>query len=131
MAGIGSLALPAGDNQFSGDGIVSQLIVPVGRKLGEHASIGSQLMAEWPTGNGNRQFLWGGTVVFATTLSVRSAAFFELALEVPGGSGPHGFLHSGFTYLIGPRLQIDFHGGTELTGSAPDFFLGTGISVLR
>jgi hypothetical protein len=57
------------------------------------------------------------------------AAFFEAAFTVPEQATTLVLFHAGATYLMTPNLQMDAHGGVGLTDTAPDYFLGVGISV--
>jgi hypothetical protein len=129
MATIISLSLPTGEDPFGSDEFDPELIQTLGRELSGPWSIGSQLMVSWPSEEGDRVFLWGGTIVIGTSVSELWGAFIEVAFTVPETGTTAVLLHNGYTYLYMSGLQFDLHGGIGLSDSAPDLFLGSGISL--
>jgi hypothetical protein len=71
------------------------------------------------------------TVAAGFDLSPRLALFVELFGDLPGSDvdpAAHSF-DAGITWLVTPRVQLDLSGGVGLDGPAPDWFVGTGVSL--
>ncbi len=133
LAGIVSVSLPTGGAGFSSDDWDRAVIIATARGLGGSWSLGSQVFAESATRVGDREFFWGGTVVFGASLGSQSAtgAFLELAATFPEEGVASVSIHHGYTHLLTKTLQLDIHGGAGLTESAPDLFIGAGTSFRR
>ena len=133
LASIVSVSLPTGDAGFSSDDWDPALLIAAARDLGGAWSLGSQVFAESVTRVGDREFVWGGTVVFGATVGSQSATggFLELAATFPEEGIASVSIHHGYTHLLTETLQLDIHGGAGLTESAPDLFIGAGMSFRR
>ncbi|UCG51114.1 MAG: transporter [Candidatus Latescibacterota bacterium] len=131
IASIVSVSIPNKGAEFSSDDWDPELIVAVGRDLIADWSLGSQVSAVWTTSDGDREFVGGGTVVLGTSFGGRSVTgvFVEVAAVLPEEGTAPVFLHHGYTHLLAETLQLDLHGGFGLTGSAPDLFIGAGMSI--
>lgn len=133
LAGIVTASMPTGDEEFTSDEWDPGVILAAGRDLNDKWSLGSQLFAESVSGLEERVFFWGGTVVIGRSLGMQSTtgAFLELAATIPEEGDESVSIHHGYTHLLTETLQLDIHGGTGLTDSASDLFLGAGMSYRK
>lgn len=128
LAVIGSASMPLGDDDFSSGKVDPTIILTTGRALDERFSVGGQAVASWPTLGDSREFEWGGTLVVSSALGAQTGAFVELAATVPEvGSAPI-VGHAGLVYAVSDSFQLDLHAGVGLTDTAPEAFLGIGLS---
>ncbi|MFQ5605489.1 MAG: transporter [bacterium] len=128
LAGILTLSLPSGHDDLTSDTVDPELIIVAGRELNAAWSLGTQLVLASASEDDHRRFVWGGTVVLSTSLSDKIGSFGELAVTIPEEGTAFVLLHHGYSYLVNSTLQLDLHGGVGFTDSAPDFFLGAGLS---
>lgn len=128
LAGILTTTVPTGEESFTSDGWDPSLIVAAGRDLDDRWSLGAQVAVESASGPLERETLFGATLVLGAGLGERTGAFLEVAAIVPESGTAPLVLHHGYTHLLTPVLQFDVHGGLGLTDTAPDVFLGAGLS---
>lgn len=130
LAGIFTVSVPTGDDAFTSDDWDPQFILAAGRDLNERWSLGTQVSLESASAGGERETVGGATAVLGMGLDEegRTGAFLELAAILPeSGTAPLA-LHTGLTRLLQDTLQIDVHGGLGLSDTAPDVFVGAGVS---
>lgn len=130
LAAIATLSLPTGEDELTSDAVDPEFILVASRDLNKSLSVGVQFTAAGPTNNDDRDFEWGGTLVFGKSINQRWGGFAELAAIVPESGTAPILAHHGYTYQPRSNLQIDVHGGIGLSSSAPDFFVGGGFSVI-
>lgn len=130
LAVIATTTVPIGDDQFSSDEFDPSLIFTAGRAIDETFSVGGQIVAALPTVGSDRELEWGLTWVIGAALAPQTGGFVELAATIPeeGTSAVVG--HTGIVHQVTDRLQIDIHGGIGLSDTAPDAFIGAGVSAL-
>ncbi len=114
-----------GDDAFTSDESDPGVILTAGRDLGDSWSIGSQLSADWVSGADERSLFWAGA------LGGPWGSFAEVAFTIPEEGDTATLIHGSATYLVTPNVQIDLHGGVGAMDTAPDFFVGAGVSVRR
>lgn len=131
IAAIATISLPTGEGRYTSDAVDPEIILAFARELGGGWSMGTQVSAGFPTSGGERSFIFGGTYVVSTAISAKWSTFYEIAFTVPEEDTAPVMLHTGYAYLISSTLQFDIHGGTGLTNTAPNFFLGAGLSVKK
>ena len=133
VASVVTVSLPTGETGFTSGGLDPSVILTAGRAIGGTWSVGSQIFGELSKAGNEREFTWGGTLVFGTSLGRESGTgtFFELAATVPEAGGTEVSVHHGYTHLLSQTLQVDVHGGFGLTESAPDVFIGAGLVFRR
>ena len=129
LAGILTVSIPTGDKAYSSDGIDPSMIIAAGIDLSESWSFGTQISAGYPSERDQRAFEWGGTLVLGRSLTDRSGAFFEIAAVVPETGTAAISFHTGFVVLLSTDVQFDVHGGTGLSDTAPDVFIGAGLAA--
>ena len=72
-------------------------------------------------------WIYGGTLVLGLGVSEKVGTFFELAAEKPDDIDALVFLHHGWTWSVGPTLQLDAHIAAGLSETAPDWLVGIGV----
>jgi hypothetical protein len=70
------------------------------------------------------------TAALGVALNEKVGAFIELFGALPDGSAESSF-DGGLTWLVGPALQLDLYAGVGLSSTAPDSFVGFGLSWRR
>ena len=133
LATVFTMSVPTGKAGFSSDGWDPCVILTTGGGIGGSWSLGSQLSGELVTNMGDREFIWGGTLVLGTSIGSQgtTGTFFEVAATVPEEGTAAVSVHHGYTHLVTRTLQLDLHGGFGLTESAPDLFIGAGMTIRR
>lgn len=126
MAVLGALSLPTGGDNFTSDTIDPSAIFTAGRSLNDRLSFATQARGAI-VGNDNAAVL-EATAVFAYAIQQDLSGFAELATRFQDNVDTGVTLHTGVTSLIQELLQVDVHLGFGLTDTAPDFFVGAGIS---
>lgn len=128
VAAIAVTSIPVGDDTIGSMQFEPLVIVAVGTDVGV-VSVGSQVEGAWD--GDSESVLFGGTFVLGTALGSGVGAFVESALsQEPSGTAAL-TLHSGLTYAAAHLVQIDLHFGAGLTETAPDVFVGVGLSLRR
>ena len=117
LAAIATVLVPVGDRTQSG-----------GRLDPARLGLGAQAGATWDTAAGHLDL--AATLVAGADLTERFGAFLELAADGLQDD-PALVLHHGYTYGLGPDVQVDVHAGVGLTDAAPDVLVGVGLSVRR
>jgi len=133
LAGILTVSTPTGDDGFTSDGWDPQFILAAGRDLNARWSLGAQVSLESASTDEERVTFGGATLVLGSSLDDegRTGAFLELAAILPESGTAPLTLHHGYTRLLSDTLQIDLHGGVGLSDTAPDAFVGAGVSFRR
>lgn len=109
------------------DGTAANVILAGGRDLGSAWSLGAQIDATWVSRPD--EWTFGYTTVLGLALSDAVGAFAEVAVR-PVEEGPRAVLaHHGYTFLLGPTVQLDLHGAVGLSDAAPDVLVGIGLST--
>jgi hypothetical protein len=129
VAAIGMLTLPTGDDDLTSDEADPALALVASRDVAEGWSVAAQIVAAWPTTDGERDLETVLTVVAGVDLGERTGAFLEVAATNPAAGGSEVLLHSGCTFQAGRAWQVDVHVGGGLTESAPDFLVGAGLAA--
>ncbi len=133
LAGILTTSVPTGADEFTSNAWDPQLILAAGRDLNERWSLGAQVSVESASAGDERETIGGATLVLGTALGEtgRTGTFLEIAAILPESGTSPLVLHHGYTYLLEENLQLDLHGGFGLSETAPDMFVGAGVSYRR
>ncbi len=135
-----SISLPVGEDNFTSDRFDPSFRLSVGHDLADNLSLGYNLGIEWDSAldesgndrNTGSDFIYTLVLGFGDVASKpRLGAFVELFGEIPASADgtPRHSLDGGFTYLFRPSVQFDIFGGIGLSDDAPDWFIGSGLSV--
>jgi hypothetical protein len=119
-----------GIDDVSGD-TAFELIFAWSRDLDDRWSLGGIAGPVWDEMDGEGEDVVVATVALGTSVNDRIGAFLEWAAEFASrsdGDDTH-LAHHGYTLAMGPRAQLDLHGGVGLTDESPDWFLGAGFAV--
>jgi hypothetical protein len=129
LAGLVTLWLPTGEDLFTSDAVDPSLVAAAGRNLGDTWSIGGQLSADWISETDDRSFILSGTLVLGKSVGESWGGFIETGVWVPEGISTDVQFQVGGTYLMTPNVQLDLRGGVGATDTAPDHFVGAGVSA--
>lgn len=128
VGAIGEVLVPVGSASQSSRRLDPALVVTAARSLPGGAEVGAQVGATADlTG---RRVTLAATLVGGVAVAERTGAFLELAADGLDAR-PGLVLHTGATHRLAPLVQVDLHGGVGLTGTAPAFLVGAGLSVRR
>lgn len=129
---IGEMGLPTGDGLFSQDDVSPRGIVSASWDLGEGFGLVVNGALGSFGGDGDRFGLGSAAVALEIPIAENVGAFVEYFGLYPwsGGGTPEHYVDGGFTFLVGPRLQLDVNAGVGLNDAAGDFFVGAGIAIL-
>ncbi len=128
LAAIATVLVPLGDRTQSSGRLDPALVLTASRDLAPGLGLGAQAGATWDTAAERLDL--AATLVGGADLTERLGAFLELAADGLQDD-PAVLLHHGYTYGIGPDVQVDVHAGVGLTEAAPDVLVGVGLSVRR
>jgi hypothetical protein len=128
LAAIATVLVPIGDSTLSPGGLDPALVLTASRDLSPTLSLGTQAGATWDTAADRLDL--AATLVVGTELTERLGTFLELAAGALQDE-PALLLHHGYTYGLGPDVQVDVHAAVGLTAGAPDFLLGAGVAFRR
>lgn len=124
---LGAATLPTGDEVYGADGTNLTLALATGLATEGSFSMGNQLALTKAAGRDGLGV--EGTTVFGLAISDRVAAFAEVALSSVEPGRQNLLLHHGYSFLVGPTLQVDIHGGLGLDERSADGFAGVGLSI--
>jgi hypothetical protein len=135
LAVIAGLGLPSGAEELTDSRVVPAFAFSFAHTLSERFSLGYNLGALWLTQTDDQGYestavtgLW--TVALGIGITERWGAFVEAfgnpVISALGESSSS--LDGGFTYLVRPNVQLDLTGGFGLSGDAPEWFAGLGVS---
>lgn len=120
--GIGQVA----SSPYSATGIAPDFRFLFSNTINEKLSIGYNLGAYWnhdsPAANGIY------TIAAAYSLTNKLGGFAEFFGSYNAESSPSHSFDGGLTYLISEDFQLDASAGVGISRSAPDFFIGGGLS---
>lgn len=126
IALIGSLLLPVGSQHFKPRDFAPGFRFTLAHSLGESASAGVNIGAEWD-GDGGR-----GTSVYTATVGFdlweNWGAFAEVFGEMNPDYSPVHLFDAGVTFKLAPNLQFDASFAIPITKTGPDHFAGMGVS---
>jgi hypothetical protein len=135
MALLGTLNFPTGAEEFTESRLLPELRMAFSNTLTERLSLGYNVGAFWFTEeeeNGTERTsanaIW--SVSLGIGITERLTGFVEAlgnpVLSALGSSSAA--VDGGLTYLVRPNVQLDLYGGSGLSGDAPDWFVGLGVS---
>jgi hypothetical protein len=135
LALLGHLTLPAGADDFNSPRADPSLRLNGAHDLSSGIGLGWNVgyeAASFEDARGDVHTLgrWIYTVAAGFDLADEWGAFVELFGDFPA-SDPEPAAHSldaGVTWLVAPRVQLDFAAGVGLNDAAPDWFVGAGVS---
>lgn len=110
------------------------LIVPFAVELGRGWSAGAQSQVEWvedPDGGVDTELVH--SLVVGRELGERLGVYLEFFTRVPVQEPGdwQGMVDAGFTYALGPNVQLDLGCDVGVTGAAPDVRPFLGLTVRR
>ncbi|PIQ63741.1 MAG: hypothetical protein COV99_01545 [Bacteroidetes bacterium CG12_big_fil_rev_8_21_14_0_65_60_17] len=126
MAVIGTLSLPTGSDNFTSDTIDPSAIFVASRDISDRLSFATQ--ARGAIEGDDNDAVLEATAVFGYALRENLGGFAEIATRFQDNVDTGVTLHTGVSSLIKELLQVDVHLGFGLTDTAPDFFIGAGLS---
>ncbi len=126
MAFIFSLSLPVFDNRYKTSYIGSEFRLAMAHTLGDRFSLSCNLGGAWDGDEPNVIGLY--TLALGASIVNRLGVFAEVYGFLPQKSEPDHRFDAGFTFLIAKNIQADVSGGFGISKSAPDYFIGAGIS---
>lgn len=124
---IASMGLPTGDEHVSANRLIPGLILAAGRDLSDAWTVGTQgSVARSEAGGG---IVLASTLVVGRTLAPGLGAFLEVAAEREPNAPAIKGVHTGFTVLLSPLLQLDIHATRELGRAGGAHAVGLGLST--
>ena len=94
--------------------------------ISKHQTLSYNLGSEWDGFMAEPTFIY--TLASGFSFSDKLGGYIELYGFAPQKQAASHSWDAGFTYLINNDVQLDVHGGSEVTRNAPDYFIGGGIS---
>jgi len=133
MAIIPQANLPTGSRAFTSNNIEPGLNWIYGWEINDFISTaGSTQGNRRIDANGSAFFEVAQSWTIAYSLTDELGAYTEWFAIIPNGANSARTQHTfngGFTYLLSDDVQFDIRGGVGLNSAAPDYFLGTGLSI--
>ena len=135
IAVLAGFSLPSGTEEFTDGRVVPAFSFAFANTLTERLSLGYNLGAfvlteEDDSGDKTTSFQGLWTVALGIGITDRWGAFIECfgnpVISALGSSSSS--FDGGFTYLVRPNVQLDLFGGFGLSGDAPEWFAGLGVS---
>lgn len=124
---LASLSIPVFDNAFKTQHLGAEVRLALANTLTEKLGVSYNIGAEWD-GEDNTNPTGLYTLAFGLGINNNLSAFAEVYGFLRNGSEPDHRLDGGFTYLLAKNVQADISGGIGITETAPDFFIGAGVS---
>jgi hypothetical protein len=135
IAVIGEIGIPSGAEELTDSEVVPAFIFAFSNTLNDRLSLGYNLGALWlEEEDESGESKTTATAIWSVALGIgvgeKLGAFVELfGNPILSGAGESSSsFDGGFTYLVRPNVQLDAFAGTGLSGDAPDWFAGLGIS---
>lgn len=128
---IPGITLPTGHRAFSDRHAVPETLLCLEQDFAGRMSWAAMLGFSYPQENGRRNLTYHQTLVLGYELNKRWGTFLEYAGIFPRRGDSQHLLHTGFTYALDARSQLDFHFGFGLSKTAPGYFIGAGYAVKR
>jgi hypothetical protein len=135
VALIGTLLVPVGEPDVRAPGVDPEVRAAVAHDLGSGFSLGYNLGARWLTlgdATGAESMHTEGLYTVALGRGFdRVGVFVEAfgALTLSDETASRHAVDGGVTFALFPNVQLDASVGTGLTSSAPDWFVGLGVSA--
>jgi hypothetical protein len=135
MAVLATLNFPTGAEEFTESRLLPELRMAFANTLTERLSLGYNVGAFWfgeeqedGTERTSASAIWSVSLGIGITerLGGFVEAFGNPVLSALGSSSAA--VDGGLTYLVRPNVQLDLYGGSGVSGDAPDWFAGLGIS---
>lgn len=131
LALIGTGSLGTGAAGLAADGIDPEVRVALARPLGDRLSLGLNGGLVWTALGATTRTDALYTAVVGASVAPGLGLFVESYGTVPvsdGGAAAH-LMDGGVTVLLTPTVQLDGSAGLGLSASAPDWFVGFGVSL--
>lgn len=122
-----ALTLPStGRKEFQVEYLIPAITFLTETTLSEALSLTGNFGAEWDT----EKLQSIGTYALSAdaALTSRWGAFVEFYGSIPEKDKTEHLFDAGFVYLVKNNLQVDLSSGISFTESAPDYFVGLGLS---
>jgi hypothetical protein len=135
MAVLATLNFPTGAEEFTESRVLPELRMAFSNTLTERLSLGYNVGAFWfkeeradGTETTSSSAIWSVSLGVGITewLSGYVEALGNPVLSALGSTSSA--VDGGLTYLVRPNIQLDLAGGTGISGDAPDWFAGLGVS---
>jgi hypothetical protein len=135
IAVLASLNLPSGAEEFTESRVVPAFNFAFSNTLTERLALGYNVGGLWfverdELGYEHTSFAGFWSASLGIGICERWGAFVELfgnpVISALGRSSSS--LDGGFTWLVRPNVQLDLSGGFGLSGDAPEWFAGFGVS---
>jgi hypothetical protein len=123
-----TLSLPTGARGVSSHGYDPSVQLPWSRALSSKWTAAGMLSVYFPTQRDRRNVTGETTFLIDRTLTGRWDAFLEYAGDFAERGGPRHLAHTGTSYRVTPRQQVDVHVGVGVSRAAPHHFIGVGYS---
>lgn len=131
LALIGTGSLGTGAAGLAADGIDPEVRVALARPLGERLSLGLNGGVFWTALGATTRADALYTAVVGASAAPGVGLFVESYGTLPvsdGGAATH-LVDAGVTVLLTPTVQLDGSAGLGLSDTAPDWFVGFGVSL--
>ncbi|MGW8179584.1 MAG: transporter, partial [bacterium] len=132
---ITGVSLPTGKDGFSTERFDPFVRLAMSNQLTERLGLGYNVAVDWESfletsSDRDTRPSFAYSVVLGIALNGRSSIFVEIFGRAPVHSSGTSRISAdtGFTYLVLGNLQFDMSTGMGLSSSAPDWFLGGGVS---
>lgn len=134
MALIPQMFVPTGHSSFTSDKAQPGLNWIYAWEVNDFISTAgsTQFNNVLDDGTGETFTEWAQSWTVAYSLSEKLGAYTEFFALFPNGADtalPQYVFNGGFTVLLSDDVQWDIRGGVGLNDAAPDYFIGTGLSV--
>ncbi|NQT12333.1 MAG: transporter [Planctomycetes bacterium] len=129
-----SITAPTGDPAFSSGQVDAAVNLVYSSEVTDWLALGGSTGSTWTAEEDDQFALLHQSLVAGFGLTDRLGSYFEWFAFFPDGAEdnrPQHFLDSGFTYLVSPNFQLDWHAGIGLNDASTDFFTGTGFIFRR
>jgi hypothetical protein len=133
---LAGVSLPVGSSGFSSGHADPSFRFSLSLTLSDRVGLGYNAGFEWESAGGDAtgsetqaSFIY--TAAVGVGLTDRIGVFAEAFGDLPAGDDGEGShsLDGGVTLLLSGDLQLDVAAGVAVSGAAPDWFLGMGVSL--
>ncbi len=130
LAALVNLSIPVGASTKSAGEVVPDLRLAYGWALTESLRLYGVAIAAAAVDDEGRFLQGAGSAGLSWGLTDDIGTFVEyFGIFQEGRGGPSHNLDGGFTFVLSDDVQLDASAGVGLNQQAPDFFVGTGLSL--
>lgn len=129
IALVPAFSLPLGGGARSSRSVDPEVKLVSARSLGAIGDLSLMSYALWTTGDDGRYVAFQQTASFGHDLTERVGLFVEYAGNFSRVASADHVAHTGLAFALGPRAQVDVHGGLSMNGPDRQPFIGVGFAA--